>query len=256
MIPVRNIAQNVGRALVNNSPAILTGLGVTGVVSTAVLVGKGAFSAAAEIDAQSRWAEPPTLKQAFLLTWKNYIPAALVGVATITAIIGANSISSRRNAAIISAYSLTDRAFREYRDKVVETIGEGKEEKVRAEVAQERWNREEMDNREIIDLGTGTVLCYDTRSGRSFLSDKETIRKAQNDINELVINSEYASMNDFYRKIGLPATSDGEEVGWTTSNMLSLAFSSILTDGDKPALCLDYHLAPVRNYNKAFGPWN
>ena len=63
----------------------------------------------------------------------------------------------------------------------------------------------------------------------------------------------YASHNDFYRLIGLPGTTYGEEVGWRTDNMMDLEYSSHLAEDGRPCLCIEYHVAPVRNYYKING---
>src|SRR5690606_7639164 len=101
---------------------------------------------------------------------------------------------------------------------------------------------------EVVLLGGGEVLCLETLSGRFFNSTAETIRKAQNDINVQSINELYASMNDFYRMVGLPPIPMGEEVGWNTDNMMELKLTSALTDDNKPVLAVDYVYAPKPDY--------
>ncbi len=239
--------------LSENSPAILTGLGVAGTISTAVLAAQGAMKARHILDAQTppEWThEEKKLdwRAGFKLTWKCYIPAATTGATTVASILGANHISSKRMAAVVSAYSISETMFKEYKDKVIETLGEKKELAVRDEIAQDRVNANPPSGAEVVITSGGEVMCYETFTARYFKSDMETIRKAQNDINAQLINEGYASLNDFFGLIGLPHSGVGEEVGWTVDEMLDIHFSTVLSDDNKPCISVGYKTLPVRNY--------
>lgn len=251
MTHMTQLVKGARKYAVDNSPAILTAIGVAGVVTTAIFAAKGSALATVDIiHAESERTDALTFKEKALLTWKSYIPALSIGAATIACIVGANTVSTRRNAALISVYTLTETAFKEYKDKVVETIGENKETKVRDAIAQDRMDKSGLDNREIIITGKGEVLCYDGISGRYFECDMETIRKAQNDINHQVLNDSYASLNDFYHMIGIKDTSMGEDLGWNTDRLLEIVFNAVLTDDGRPCMGLDYSVQPTAGYHK------
>lgn len=236
---------------VDNSPMILTGLAVAGVFTTTVLAVRSTPYALRDLEyGAEEKKEPLTKRDVVALTWKNYIPAVAMGGATIACIIGANSISTKRNAALVSVYSLTETAFKEYRGKVIETLGESKDQKVRDLVAKDRLDKNPVTEGQVIVTGTGEQLCYDSLSGRYFKGDMETIRRSQNDINSQVLSDGYASQNEFYSLIGLPTASFGEEVGWTTDNMLEILFSAHISEDGRPCLSLDYRVAPVRGFYK------
>lgn len=251
---IEQIVKVVKRSVVDNSPLILTYVAVAGVASTAILAVKATPKALQDlINAQShadRFDRTLTTKDTIEVAWKHYIPAAASGAITIAAIIGSHSISKRRNAALITVYSLTETALKEYQAKVREQIGDNKEQKVRDAVAKDHIMNAPMVNAEVLVTGTGEQLCHDSFTGRYFKSDIEAIRRAQNDINARIINEMYASQNDFYRLIGLPGTTYGEEVGWTTDNMMDLEFSSHLADDGRPCLNIEYHATPVRGFYK------
>lgn len=255
---VSKIVKSVKKTIAANSPTILTSVSVAGVVSTAVMVAKATISARDTYNEEfDKYCYIESRKDLYLEilkdTWKFYIPAAAVGAATIACVIGANSINTRRNAALIGVYSLTEAAFKEYKAKVVETIGEKKEQKVRDEVAKEHMLNTPMVNSEVFITGIGEQLCYDSYTGRYFKSDIETLRRAQNDINARIINDMYASHNDFYRLINLPATKYGDEVGWNSDNLMDMEYSSHLAEDGRPCLCIEYHATPVRDYYKFSG---
>lgn len=218
----------------SNSPEILTALGIGGVVSTAYLAHQAGVKVSRDEDADP-WASNKEKVQKY---WKLYIPTAISGALTITCIVAASKGNSRRTAAAVTAYSLSEKAFSEYREKIVEQVGENKEQKLRDELAQAKVT--EQPPKEIIVAGSGTVLCCELFTGRYFRSDMEKLRKAQNDINNLVNNSLYVPLDEFYYRIGLPNTSISGNIGWSEKQM-DLEFSTVLSDNNEPCLAFDYN---------------
>ena len=226
------------KSLKRNSPEVLTALGVSGVLSTSYLVGKASFEASGKLESEM---PDMSVKEKVKIVWKCYIPAGISGTLTIGFIIGATKASGRRTAAAVAAYSLTERVFAEYREKVVEEIGKGKEQKIRDEVVQDRVSKIPPGSREVIIAGTGHVLCCELFTHRYFRSDMETLRKAQNDINARVVNDRYVALDEFYDLIGLAYTSNSSYLGWDSDKLMDLEFSTVISDGGEPCLAFDYN---------------
>lgn len=252
MLNLRLMAKQAERLVTNNSPLILTVIGVTGTLTTAYLTGKATFKAAEIIREQAHWAELHDLeyevKDKAAAVWKLYIPAATAGLFTVSAIILANRISTRRAAVLASAYALSERAMDEYKKKVIEKLGAKKEQAVRDDIAQDRINRNPVDDSKVIVVGGKDVLFYEAYTDRYFTSDMETVRKAQNDINEQIINDHYASLDDFYERLKLPSTSASSDLGWNLDRMLAITFSAILTPDGRPCISVQYDYTPVPHY--------
>lgn len=266
------VGRKVAGEVSKNSPVILTGLAVTGVVTTVILGVRATPKALAIIDSEvygryeasgsqesfPQWLGLDTKTYTFKdrtnmlkkcevikLTWKCYIPTAAVGLATIACIIGAHNIHLRRNAAIASLYSLTESAFKEYQSKVVETIGKNKELKVRDDVTADTIKRNPVGDSQVIFTGKGETLFYDQMSGRYFKCDIEKIRRIQNKINKDLISEDFMSLNEFYIEIGLAPIKLGEEMGWHLEHgMLEVRFSAQLTENEEPCIALEYELVP------------
>lgn len=252
MTTVARLSKIAGKFLSDNAPTILTSLAIVGTVTTTVLAVRATPQAIRDIwDAESEQTDPLTNVEKVKISAKGYIPAAIMGGVTIGCIIGAHGIHNRRQAALISAYSIADAALKEYQTKVIETIGKNKELKVRDDIAKDTLEKNPVGSSEVYITGTGEHLCYDSLSGRYFKSDIETIRKAENDINAEVVNGMYTSQNDFYRKIGLHPVALGEEMGWRTDNMLDISFSTQMSEDNQPCICLNYRVSPIRGYWRA-----
>lgn len=250
---LKQLATRLSKYVGDNSPAILTGIAVTGVVTTMILTGRATLKAAEIIDQiESKEGTAETARKRFQerskVVWKLYIPAVVTGGLTVAAIVGANRIGTRRTAAIAAAYSITERAFENYRDKIVEKIGPKKEQAARDEIAQEHISANPLGGKALI-IAKGDVLCYEAFTGRYFMSDIEELRRAQNDINERILADGYASMSDFYDLIGLPHTTGSDLFGWVVHRGVDLRFSAVLGENNVPCISFDYKHAPTRDYH-------
>jgi hypothetical protein len=236
---------NVARGFVrDNSPAILTALGVTGTLSTAYLTGKAAYESYPVIANYEHYnGIPDSTREMYIqrgkLVWKLYIPAFVSGTSTVLCIVIAARVGSRRTAAITAAYTLSERALVEYREKVAETIGTNKEQKLRDEIAQDKVAANPPSP--TIITGDGQVLCYEMFTGRYFNSTMEHLRRAENNINAYLIKHDRATVSDFYDEVGLPYTSYSGEVGWESDKMLELEYSTVLSEDSRPCIAFAYN---------------
>lgn len=270
-----HIAELITKAklLVNsNQTTILTGVGATGVVSTAYLSHRAAFKSARVIHSKALTLSPiedndrlvrtigndfaglpdMTLREKAKLVWPLYIPAATSGSITIAGIVMGHRLASKQVAALTLASGISERALQEYKAKVVEKLGAAKDVTVRDAIAQDKVDQHPLNTREVILAGTGEVLCFDIYSGRYFQSSVEEIKKAENAINFNILNHSYASLSSFYDEIGLPPTGVSDEVGWNLDNQLSVCFSTTMSPDSRPCVAIDFGTHPQPNYNKFY----
>ena len=242
------LAKSIGGVLTKNSPTILTGVAVTGVVTTVIFAVKATPKALLLIEEEKKHVQENTqltIKDVVRIAWRCYIPAAGVGLVTIACIIGANKVNSRRNAALASLYSLTDTAFKEYRTKVAETIGRVKEQRVRDEIDADHINKNPSSSNEVIFTGKGEVMCYDSLTGRYFKGDIEHIRRITNELNRRLMTDMFIDLNELYYEVGLASTKLGSDLGFSLDDgLIEINFSSQLNDVGEPCLVLNYDVVP------------
>ena len=247
-------AKTVWLAAKKHSPELLTGIGIAGMLTTVVLAVRATPKALRLIDEKK--ADVPEEEnvpriEAVKAAWKVYVPAVLTGILSTICLIGANSVNQRRNAAIAAAYSLSESALKEYREKVVETIGERKEQAIRDDITKDRITENPV--REVVVSDRGSTLCYDSLSGRYFKSDIEKLRRIVNDLNRRMRDEMFISLNDFYCAVDNPdlgPTKLGDMLGWNIDKgYIDLNFSSQLTTDGTPCLVLDYTVVPEYEYN-------
>lgn len=250
---VANILKDVKLVASKHSPQILTGIGIAGMITATILAVK-ATPKAMQLIQEEQYdldVEELTVMETVKAAWKPYIPAIVTGTVSIACLIGANSVSTRRTAALATAYKLSETAFSEYKDKVVETIGENKEQAVKDKVAKSNIEKAPVTKREVIITPSGNTLCFDVISGRYFKSDIETIKKAVNELNRRMLLDMYISLSEFYDEIGLEHIALSDELGWNIDDgLMEIDFSSQLADDGTPCVVIDYHLAPKYDFNK------
>lgn len=203
-----------------NQTKILTGLSIgctAGAVTTAVV---GTVKAVRAIDAEREVQRDDKLAARDILRvcWKYYIPTATLTLGAVGFQLGAESKHSREYAALASVCTLSETAFREYKEKVVETLGEKEESKVREAIAKDRMEKDPVTVHEVHYTGNGKPLCYDRLSARYFNCDMDVIDAAVNTLNYRMLDEMYVTVNDFYDEINLPQNELGARMGWSVDN--------------------------------------
>lgn len=238
-------------AIKKHSPEILTGIGIAGMITTTVMAVRATPKALILIEERKEeiGAEKLEAMDMVKTTWACYIPAAITGTLSVACLIGASSVNARRNAALATAYTLSESALKDYQGKVIEMFGEKKNEAVKDAVAKDKVEKNPVVTREVIITEKGNTLCYDAISGRYFKSDIEKIKKAECELNRQMLDDMYVSLNDFYYEIGLDSVKLGDELGWNVdSGYIDLSFSSQLASDGTPCLVIDYSVAPRYDY--------
>lgn len=247
---IASIAKSVRTAMKKHSPEILTGIGIAGMITTTVMAVRATPKALILIEDKKDelGTNELTKMETVKAVWPCYIPSALVGTASVLCLVGASSTNLRRNAALATAYTLSETTLKEYQEKVVETIGEKKERDIREQVAKEKMVKNPVREVILTERG-GNTICYDVISGRYFKSDKDTINRIVNELNRQMRDDMYVSLNEFYYELGLDETKLGNDLGWNIDKgYIEINYSSHLDANGTPCLVIDYRVAPVYDY--------
>lgn len=237
-----DITHRVVKTIQSHAPEIMSGLAVAGVITTSYLTGKAAYQASKILSEEETIPDDPKekFKEQTRLTWKLYVPAGIAGTCTVAFIIGAAKASGNKTAAAITAYSLSEKAFTEYREKVIEQVGKNKDQKIRDDIAQEHVSGNPVVSKEVIITGGGDVMCCELYTHRYFKSDMESLRKVENYINQLRLTEMYVTLDELYDEIGLPHTDVSGKIGWNFERPLELNFTTVLAENGEPCLAFTY----------------
>lgn len=231
--------------LKKNSPQLLFGAGIAGTVATVVVACRATLKAQkvaeehassiaeVETDRLRLQQDPEIHKQAVVALWTQtsiqyarlYGPAFVLGVTSIACLTKSHTILTSRNTAVMAAYAGLDKAYKQYRTRVVEELGENKD----RDFANGRAEKEVVDYDK---KGNPKVEIYDTADpnakhlyGRFF---DETNRHWDKDhgYNHTFLENQqkwanielkkhgFLFLNDVYKLLGFEKTKEGQMVGW------------------------------------------
>lgn len=250
------IMKKVGAQIRKHSPEILTGIGIAGMVVTTVLAVRATPEAMRRIEIKKKEESNKklTVAQTVQAAGKYYSPAIATGAASIACIIGASTVNKRRNVALATAYSLAETSLRNYRDRVIEAIGEKEEQTILRKMDSDSVHKkktQDVANVEIANIQHGELKCCDIAFDRYFYSDRCEIERALNEINKRMTygGETYVSLNEFYGELGLKPMEIGDMIGWNINQgMLDIEFDSHLLNGQQPILVMRYSRPPVYEY--------
>lgn len=244
------------KTLIKHSPEILHGLAIAGAITGAVLMVPSTIKALdlIEEEKQTRSEEEDvrieqvilTKKEIVKTTWKCYIPSALLLATSTACIILGDKTTAKRTTALAAAYKLSEVALQDYKDAVVETIGEEKAMVVKEKAAQKKVDRTKND--EVYILGDGKVWFFEPISYRYFQSEVADVKNAIANLNYRMTSGmeETITLKEFYDEIGLKYSIDTPDIGWGLykEGLIKIDFVATTMENGNPCLMLDYETQP------------
>lgn len=235
------------RGASKRSPQIFAGLGISGFCTAIVLAVKETPKALTLIDENRNEEGNITKKEVVKSCWKCYIPAGLTAIGSAACIIASTSISAKRNAALTTAYAAAMTSAKEYKDKVIEVIGEEKEKEIRQKVNQDKLDRDPITQHDVVNARRSGDLCYDPWSGRYFHTTENELKSIINDLNHTMLLYDQISLNDFYDEIPeLGRTKNGSDYGWEINHtgLIDLRLTTQIADNGRPCWVLGFANEP------------
>lgn len=160
---------------------------------------------------------------------KLYGPAVILGTLSITAMLTSNKILRKRNIALAAAYTTVDKAFKDYRGRVIERFGEELDREL-------KYNLKSKEIEEIITDENGeetsvkkTVKAMNPNDisqyarffdescsswNKSQFHNQMFLKQQQNYANDLLKAQGYLFLNDVYKMLGMDVAPYGQVVGW------------------------------------------
>ena len=226
---LQKMTYHAQRYLKTNSSTILTFIGATGVVITAVTAVKATPKAIQLLkEATDEKGEDLTKLEKVKVAGPAYIPSVLIGASTIACIFGSNILNKNQQAALTSAYALVDNAYKEYRAKVVELLGEETDIQIRDAIIKDKvkedWHSY-TPGLNSLDLSGDKCLFYDEIGERYFEANPGDVFSAEYHLNRNFTLRGCANVNEFYMFLGLEETEAGETLGWSGDDFLESGMS-------------------------------
>ena len=156
---------------------------------------------------------------------KLYAPAAGLLMISAALLTGSHITLNRRNASVAAAYAATDKAFKEYQQRVLEKYGRDVHDEMRygaqtvEETVEGADGKKKVVKKKVVGEGAPSQyarffdeLCEphqrDPEINRIFLQSQQSY------FNDLLQIKGYVFLNDVYRALGMEETRAGQVVGW------------------------------------------
>jgi hypothetical protein len=213
---LEKMTYKAARYLSRNSSTILTTLGAVGVVATTI-VAVNATPKVHTLIKQTEYEnkEPLTTFEKIRIAAPHYIPSALVGLGTISCIIGSNLVNQKYQQSLLGAYALLDSSYKSYRKSARNIFGPDADNQIMMDVAHKAYIASDgyavynPDNDE-----SDVVLFFDYYSNRYFKATLAAVINAQYHINRNLLLKGEVSVNEFYEFLGLEKLQFGDHLGW------------------------------------------
>lgn len=245
MSTISRLAQRTALKLSKKSPQLLFGAGVVGTVATVVLASRATLKAQPIME---KHAEDRARIQGLLIETDHsesavsaevfdhycstgvklvrlYGPVVVVGVGSIAALTKSHSILVNRNVALTAAYTGLDRAFKNYRARVVEELGAVKDSELLHGVVSKEIEYE--DKKGNLQTKSINVLDPDSSAPYSYLFDDKNpcwekdpgynvtfLDNQQKWANLQLQKNGHLFLNEVYDMLRIPHTRTGQVVGW------------------------------------------
>ena len=248
-----NMYNSVKGNVEKHSPEILLGVGVVGVVATTVTACKATMKLNDILDEcvetrekikevaenpkyDDKYSEEDAQKdltinyvQTGVKIVKLYAPSVALGVFSVGCLLGSHNVMQKRNAALSAAYLTVDKSFKEYKQRVIDRVGEEVEKEIRYGI-----KAEEIETTIQNEDGTETTVKETIKTmdpnlysdyARFFdeaspywQSDPEYnlvfLKAQQQYANDLLRAKGRLFLNDVYDMLGIEKTKAGQIVGW------------------------------------------
>lgn len=250
---MNNLLHQSKKFLNRNGSTILTCLGGVGLIATSVMTAKATPKALVKLDeAREEKGDDLTKLEIVKAAGPSYIPSVLTGAATLACIFGANALSKRHQASLVSAYALIDNSYKEYKKKVGELYGEDADEKVVEEIAKDKYEESE-----IVLSGGDNQLFYEEFSGRYFEAPMEAVISAEYEMNrKLAVEYGGIYLNEWFELLGLEVTDYGEHLGWSAcylsevywQNWIDFEHNTVTLDDGLECVIITMQMEPIPDF--------
>lgn len=290
-----NVYNGVKGKVEKHSPEILMGVGVIGVVTTTVMACKATMKLndildecketrdkIAEVESNPEYQEKYTQEDAkkdlainYIQTGvkvaKLYAPSVALGTLSITCLLASHNVMQKRNAALSAAYLTVDKSFKEYKQRVIDRVGEEVEKEIRYGIKAEEvlTTIENEDGTETTVTETIKTMNPDLYSDYARFFDESSpywqkdpeynlmfLKSQQQYANDLLRAKGRLFLNDVYDMLGIDKTKAGQIVGWvydydnpTGDNFVDFGIYDMskervraFVNGYEPTILLDFNV--------------
>lgn len=226
--------------LKKRKPDILTFIGLGGMVAFGIMMYRSRPAVEEALDKElEETHEPLTKRQTAWVYVRTLWPTLAIGGASAVCIVFGNREHNKRNAALATAYYISESTLKTYQEKVIEEIGEKKEKEIQAKVAEERSKKAEFRDDVVTVIEDKGPWILDTYANppQFYRMSLEKVRRVAAEQTLNLRDYNYISVQEFYEAldVDMPENLDDfgfEHLGWNTSwcSKIEVEFDHIMRE--------------------------
>ena len=149
--------------------------------------------------------------------WKRYIVTGICQAGSIACAVGAgiHNKNAVNNAIMSSQIPLA--YMKIFEEKVAQEISSEKLSKIRSEAAAEVIRKDPPKKQLVISDNDDIAWFKDDFSKRYFKCNTVTLERVKNEINNIMLNEGFVSLNEYYIKLDLDPIELGWDIGWVAT---------------------------------------
>lgn len=210
--------------VVKNAPEVLIATGLAGFATTIGFSINGAINATIDMvnNDEPRFRDKTT-KEKVKHTFKYYTPAIITGAGSTACIIFSNRVSSARNAAITSAYLLSEKAANLYKEELEKVTNEQQFKQIDTNVHRQvsdayRDGQNEPKQTKIAFADRNTkIRCKDIVTHQQWYMSYNQLERTENDINFRLLDEGQITLNEILDMFDLEHSLEGDNYVWDAS---------------------------------------
>ena len=212
------IFKPIGKYIVKNLPTILSIVGSTGVVATAIMTAKATPKATEIFNEIHKEDEPgKTSVLTIVESAKPYIPAIIVGTASIACILAANGIHIRRYSTLCATYNILADEYSVFKKAI---FAQASEDSLAMAAGAVMTTKPKEEGPEVDEDGETLHWFYDVHSMNWFRSTWHKVDNAKMEINDKFSYDGFVSLCEYYEKLGIPFKKIDRDLGWDCERLI------------------------------------
>jgi hypothetical protein len=238
----------LGKLMTHNAAGILSTASAVGVVVSVIygirvapVYSARCFERSVDLDTEL------TLRDRVEIAVPVFGPVALTTALSIGGIFAAHHVNRQTQATLAALLFGSQTMLARYQE-ALETVPPEVREQVQEAVAKSSIAPLTEANFET-PKEPGDHLVFDAFSGRYFRSDAETIKKAVNEFNSILVQTGEQDVNLLYELLGLAPVQLGViSMGWTSKELMTIQFGGTVNEENIPVLVLQFRTQPKLLY--------
>ena len=196
--------------LKKNSPLIMTIVASGGVIVTTILAVKATPKAIKIMEEKkNKKGKELTIFEKVKYGIEPYKYCIISGLSTIACIGSIQYLNHKKQVSLISAYTLLENSYNQYRDNIKKLCSEDVDFMARQEIIRAKYDPELE-----VPENDEELLFFDYQGMRFFWSSFHNVIRAEHQLLDVLVSRGYACLNEYYDYLGIPRLDYGYQIGW------------------------------------------